>query len=52
MTFRITMGVRQSDQAWKRMLNRLIVEDRTKINALLASYGVPLLDNQGKLIAP
>ncbi|HEX4260676.1 MAG TPA: substrate-binding domain-containing protein [Acetobacteraceae bacterium] len=52
MTFRITMGVRQSDQAWKRTLNRLIVEDRIKINALLASDGVPLLDNQGKLIAP
>jgi quinoprotein dehydrogenase-associated probable ABC transporter substrate-binding protein len=52
MEFRITMGVRHSDQAWKRTLNRLIVEDQRQIDALLASYGVPLLDNEGKLIAP
>jgi hypothetical protein len=52
MAFRITMGVRHSDQAWKRTLNRLIVENQKQINGLLTAYGVPLLDNEGKLIAP
>lgn len=51
MNFRITMGVRHSDQAWKRTLNHLIAEDQAKINQILVSYGVPLLDNQGKLLA-
>lgn len=52
MDFRIAMGVRHSDQDWKRKLNRLIAENQPAIDHILAQYGVPLLDEQGKLIAP
>ena len=51
MDFRIAMGVRQSDQDWKRKLNRLIAENQPEIDRILEEYGVPLLDEQGKLIA-
>jgi quinoprotein dehydrogenase-associated probable ABC transporter substrate-binding protein len=51
MDFRIAMGVRQSDQDWKRKLNRLIAESQPEIDSILEQYGVPLLDEQGKLIA-
>jgi len=50
MDFRISMGVRHSDQNWKRTLNRLIAENQDAINKLLIEYGVPLLDEQGNLI--
>ncbi len=51
MDFRIAMGVRTSDQEWKRRLNRLIAESQPEIDRILEEYGVPLLDEQGKLIA-
>jgi len=50
--FRIALGVRRSDQDWKRKLNRLIAENQPEINRILTEYGVPLLDEQGKLITP
>jgi quinoprotein dehydrogenase-associated probable ABC transporter substrate-binding protein len=50
MTYRITMGVRPSDQEWKRQLNRVISENQAEINHLLQSFGVPLLDEQDKAI--
>ena len=46
MAFRITMGVRPSDQEWKRTLNTLIKEKQQEINKILRDYGVPLLDEQ------
>jgi quinoprotein dehydrogenase-associated probable ABC transporter substrate-binding protein len=49
MDFRIAMGVRRSDQDWKRRLNRLIVENQAEIDRVLTEYGVPLLDEQGHL---
>jgi len=52
MEFRIAMGVRRTDQEWKRKLNRLIAENRPDIDRILAEYGVPLLDEQGKLVSP
>lgn len=48
MAFGISMGVRHSDQSWKRQLNQLIGRDQDAINRLLISYGVPLLDAQDK----
>ncbi|GAC1336605.1 MAG: substrate-binding domain-containing protein [Beijerinckiaceae bacterium] len=48
MAFRIAMGVRHSDQNWKRELNRFIAENQSAIDRLLASYGVPLLDEQDR----
>jgi quinoprotein dehydrogenase-associated probable ABC transporter substrate-binding protein len=50
MVYRIAMGVRASDQNWKRELNRLIQEHQPDINKLLLSYGVPLLDERDSLI--
>src|SRR4051812_29942476 len=50
LTYRLTMGVRAADQAWKRQLNRLIQENQPEINRLLISYGVPLLDEKDQPI--
>lgn len=50
MTYRITMGVRPSDQEWKRTLNRFIRENQREINEILISFGVPLLDEQDRPI--
>jgi quinoprotein dehydrogenase-associated probable ABC transporter substrate-binding protein len=52
MDFRIALGVRRSDQDWKRRLNRLITENKPEIDRILTEYGVPLLDEQGKLVTP
>jgi quinoprotein dehydrogenase-associated probable ABC transporter substrate-binding protein len=50
LSFRISMGVRFSDQEWKRVLNRLIQENQSDISRMLLSYGVPLLDDTDHLI--
>jgi quinoprotein dehydrogenase-associated probable ABC transporter substrate-binding protein len=50
MIYRLGMGVRHSDQNWKRELNRYISENQHAIEQLLAVYGVPLLDEQDKPI--
>jgi quinoprotein dehydrogenase-associated probable ABC transporter substrate-binding protein len=50
MAFRITMGVRPSDQEWKRTLNRVIRDNQEEINRILLDYNVPLIDEQDRLI--
>lgn len=52
MVFRIVMGVRHSDQNWKRDLNKLISENQSEIQAILRSFGVPLLDENDKPLSP
>jgi len=52
MVYRIVMGVRRSDQNWKRALNKLISENQGEIRTILHSYGVPLLDENDKPISP
>ncbi|MEJ2625364.1 MAG: quinoprotein dehydrogenase-associated putative ABC transporter substrate-binding protein, partial [Pseudolabrys sp.] len=52
MSYRIGMGVRYSDQIWKRQLNRLLRKEQPAITAMLLSYGVPLLDENNHLIKP
>jgi quinoprotein dehydrogenase-associated probable ABC transporter substrate-binding protein len=52
LSYRIGMGVRYSDQDWKRDLNRVIKEQQPAIEALLQSYGVPLVDESNNLITP
>src|SRR5258707_738141 len=52
MDFRIAMGVRRTDQDWKRTLNRLIAENQDAINKILLDYGVPIVDEYGKPIKP
>ena len=51
LAYRIAMGVRFSDQDWKRLLNRTIGENQPAINKLLLSYGVPLLDDNDRPIS-
>jgi quinoprotein dehydrogenase-associated probable ABC transporter substrate-binding protein len=48
LAYRIAMGVRHTDQEWKRLLNRKIAEDQDAINKLLLSFGVPLLDDKDR----
>ncbi len=50
LVYRIVMGVRPSDQNWKRLLNRLIQENQGAINKILLDYGVPLLDENDQPI--
>jgi quinoprotein dehydrogenase-associated probable ABC transporter substrate-binding protein len=44
MIYRIAMGVRASDQQWKRQLNQMIRDHQAAINHILLGFGVPLLD--------
>jgi quinoprotein dehydrogenase-associated probable ABC transporter substrate-binding protein len=48
--FRITMGVRQGDDLWKRQLNDVIRKRQSDIDRVLLDYGVPLLDEDDKAI--
>lgn len=50
MVYRITMGVRPSDQQWKRTLNAFLREHQGEINKLLLEYHIPLLDEQDHVI--
>lgn len=43
IAFRITMGVRNGDDNWKRTLNEVIRKRRADIDKVLLDYGVPLL---------
>lgn len=57
MVYRITMGVRPSDQNWKRQLNTLIAQNQDAIDKVLLDFGVPLLDandqpTTGDAVAP
>jgi len=51
LAYRIGMGVRPADQNWKRLLNRLIQENQPAINKILLDFGVPLLDENDRLIS-
>jgi quinoprotein dehydrogenase-associated probable ABC transporter substrate-binding protein len=50
MEFRITMGVRQGDDLWKRQLNDIIRKRQGDIDKVLLEYGVPMIDDDGKSI--
>ncbi len=52
LDYRIAMGVRPSDVAFRRTLNDLINKHQDEITAILLDYGVPLLDEQGHPVAP
>jgi quinoprotein dehydrogenase-associated probable ABC transporter substrate-binding protein len=49
---RITMGVRRSDSGWKRQLNGIISKRHGDIDGVLHAYGVPMIDEDNKIIAP
>jgi len=42
--FEIAMAVRHSDKAFRQRIDQLIVANETQIRAILAQYGVPLLE--------
>src|SRR3546814_5304788 len=44
------MGIRYNEPDWKHRLNGLLEKHKAEIEQILASYGVPLLDGQGKPI--
>ncbi len=46
--YRITMGVRQGEDVWKRELNSLIRREQGALDTILREAGVPLVDNYGK----
>jgi quinoprotein dehydrogenase-associated probable ABC transporter substrate-binding protein len=46
--FRIGMGVRFGEREWKDRIERLIEANRGRIQAILAAYGVPQLDDEGR----
>jgi quinoprotein dehydrogenase-associated probable ABC transporter substrate-binding protein len=48
--FRITGGVRQGDDLWKRQLNDVIRKRQADIDRVLLEYGVPLLDDDAQPI--
>ncbi|TNC60394.1 quinoprotein dehydrogenase-associated putative ABC transporter substrate-binding protein [Rubellimicrobium roseum] len=47
LSYRITMGVRQGEDAWKRELNSLIRRNQDRIDAILREAGVPILNDMG-----
>ncbi|MEP9354485.1 substrate-binding domain-containing protein [Xanthobacter sp. KR7-65] len=52
MAYRITMGVRQADHAWKQTLNTILVKRADDIQRVLLAAHVPLLDDDDKVIPP
>jgi len=48
--FRIAMGVRFGEREWKDRIERLLEANRLRIQAILAGYGVPLLDEAGRIM--
>ena len=47
----ITLGVRPDDPQWKHSINAFIASNEAGINAILQSYNVPVLDEQGNVVA-
>ncbi|MFS8978124.1 substrate-binding domain-containing protein [Cupriavidus necator] len=45
--YEISMGVRFGEKAWKEEIDRWIAGNQDKINAILASYKIPLVDDKG-----
>jgi quinoprotein dehydrogenase-associated probable ABC transporter substrate-binding protein len=50
LEYRITMGVRAGDVTWKRQLNDIIKKRQADIDKVLLEYGVPLIDEDNKMI--
>ena len=50
MAYRITFGVRPLEDDWKRELNTLIARRQGDFDTVLLQFGVPLLDEQNRLI--
>jgi mxaJ protein len=49
--FRIAMGVRFGEREWKDRIERLLEANHPRIQAILAAYGVPQLDDAGRIMS-
>lgn len=50
LSYRITLGIRHSEQDWKRRLNDVIRKRRAEFDRVLLDFGVPLLDEADRPI--
>jgi len=50
LEYRITMGVRANETAWKHEINNVIAKRQGDIDKVLLDFGVPLIDEDNKLI--
>lgn len=50
LEYRITMGVRANETAWKHEINNVIAKRQGDIDKVLLEFGVPLVDEDNKLI--
>lgn len=51
LDYRMTMGVRTGETAWKHQLNAIIKKRQGDIDQILLDYGVPIMDEDRKLIS-
>jgi quinoprotein dehydrogenase-associated probable ABC transporter substrate-binding protein len=49
MDYHIAMGVRANEPEWRRRINAAVLKREGDITAILRDYGVPLLDEQGRI---
>ncbi len=49
-SYRISFGIRHDEPDWKHKLEAVIRARKADIDKVLEDYGVPLLDNQGRII--
>ncbi len=52
LDYRIAMGVRPADVAFRRRLNEVVAKDGPQITQILQSYGIPMLDEQNHPVTP
>jgi quinoprotein dehydrogenase-associated probable ABC transporter substrate-binding protein len=52
LDFEIAMAVRHGDKDFRQRIDQLIDANRAKITAILDDYGVPQLDQQGRVLVP
>jgi quinoprotein dehydrogenase-associated probable ABC transporter substrate-binding protein len=50
LSYRITFGIRHNEQDWKRQLNQVIRKRQAEFDRVLLDFGVPLLDDDDRLI--
>lgn len=50
LDYEIAMAVRHGDKAFRQRIDQLIGSNQGKIDAILAEYGVPLVDGQGRAL--
>jgi len=48
LDYRVAMGVRANEPEWRRRINQAIGKHKAEITAVLADYGMPMVDEQGQ----